>query len=134
MSNDDLKILVPQETISTKMGDVEIKPFKFTQFPRVIEILSGFASALSMDNLEAADIVGLLMKNQGEDLFELMRLASGKDRQWLDELEADEGIELLMKVVEQNMDFFKKKLIPSITKFSEAVANVAADGGKSSAA
>lgn len=129
--SDDLKILAPQETISTKLGNVIVKPFKFTQFPRVIEILSGFSSSINVDNLSAGDIVNLLMRNQGEDLFELLCMASGKDKSWLDELEADEGIELLMKVVEQNMDFFNRKLIPSIAKFSEAVANnVPTDGEK----
>ena len=106
--SDDLKILAPQEVVSTKSGDVVVKPFKFTQFPRVIEILSGFSSAVNLDNLEAGDIVNLLMRNQGEDLFELMCMASGQNKEWLDELAADEGIELLMKVVEQNMDFFNK--------------------------
>jgi len=132
--SDDLKTLVPQETISTKLGEVVVKPFKFTQFPRVIEILSGFSSAVNLDNLEAKDIVNLLMRNQGEDLFELLCMASGKDKKWLDELEADEGIELLMKVVEQNMDFFNKKLIPSIKKFSQTVTDAGTDGENSSAA
>ena len=131
--SDDLKVLAPQETISTKLGAVVVKPFKFTQFPRVIEILSGFSSSVNVDNLEAGDIVNLLMRNQGEDLFELMCMASGKDKEWLDELEADEGIELLMKVVEQNMDFFNKKLIPSITRFSQTVTSAATDGAKLSA-
>ena len=132
--SDDLKVLAPQETVSTKLGGVVVKPFKFTQFPRVIEILSGFSSSINIDNLEAGDIVNLLMRNQGEDLFELLCMASGKDKEWLDELEADEGIELLMKVVEQNMDFFNKKLIPSIAKFSQTVTSVATDGEKLSAA
>lgn len=132
--SDDLKILAPQEVVSTKSGDVVVKPFKFTQFPRVIEILSGFSSAVTLDNLEAGDIVNLLMRNQGEDLFELMCMASGQNKEWLDQLEADEGIELLMKVVEQNMDFFNKKLIPTIARFSETVISVATDGAKSSAA
>ena len=132
--SDDLKVLAPQEVVSTKSGDVVVKPFKFTQFPRVIEILSGFSSAVNLDNLEAGDIVNLLMRNQGEDLFELMCMASGQNKEWLDELEADEGIELLMKVVEQNMDFFNKKLIPTIARFSETVTSVATDGAKSSAA
>ena len=131
--SDDLKVLAPQETISTKLGAVVVKPFKFTQFPRVIEILSGFSSSVNVDNLEAGDIVNLLMRNQGEDLFELMCMASGKDKEWLDELEADEGIEILMKVVEQNMDFFNKKLIPSITRFSQTVTSAATDGAKLSA-
>ena len=131
--SDDLKVLAPQETISTKLGAVVVKPFKFTQFPRVIEILSGFSSSVNVDNLDAGDIVNLLMRNQGEDLFELMCMASGKDKQWLDELEADEGIELLMKVVEQNMDFFNKKIIPSITRFSQTVTSAATDGAKLSA-
>lgn len=128
--NQELKVLVPNEKISTKIGDIEIKPFKFTQFPRVIEILSGFGSEVNLDNLTAGDIVNLLMKNQGEDLFELMCMSSGKDKEWLDELEADEGIELLIKVVEQNMDFFNKKLIPSITRFSKTITDVATGGEK----
>ncbi|MGA1256115.1 MAG: DUF6631 family protein [Candidatus Nanopelagicaceae bacterium] len=131
--SDDLKVLAPQEIVSTKSGDVVVKPFKFTQFPRVIEILSGFSSTVNLDNLEAGDIVNLLMKNQGQDLFELMCMASGQSQEWLDQLEADEGIELLMKVVEQNMDFFNKKLIPTIARFSERVASVATDGAKLSA-
>jgi hypothetical protein len=120
--SDELKVLVPQETISTEFGDLVVRPFKFTQFPRVIEILSGFSGLINIDSLEAGDIVNLLMKNQGEDLFELMGMASNQDREWLDKLEAEEGFELLIRMVQQNMDFFINKLLPSITELTAAIA------------
>lgn len=131
----ELTTLVPQQTLTFQAaGEVTVKPFRFTQFPRVIEILGSFtASISSLDNLQASDIVRMLTKNDGDEVFQLLCMATGKDRAWLDQLEADEGLELMMIVVEQNMDFFNQKVIPAITKFSTKAGAIGKDGENSSA-
>lgn len=131
----ELVTLVPHQTLKTQnAGEVTIKPFKFTQFPKVIEVLSGFASSISsLDSLQAGDIVALLTKNGGEEIFQLLCMATGKDKDWLDELEADEGLELMLIVVEQNMDFFNQRVIPAITNFSTKAEATGKAGANSSA-
>lgn len=132
--SDDLKVLVPDETVTTSQGDVTVKPFKFTQFPRVIAVIQNYTLSLdSLNLLEIGEIASLIASDGGEGIFELICLSTGKDRAWLDNLEGDEGIILVAKVVEVNLDFFAQKLTPSLNAFAERISKTAV-GVQSSAA
>lgn len=132
--SEDLKILVPDETVTTSQGAVTVKPFKFTQFPKVIAVIQNYALSLdSLNDLDISAIASLLTSDGGEGVFDLICLATGKDRDWLDSLEADDGINLVAKVVEVNLDFFAQKLTPSIEAFAQRIGKTSLTGEQSSA-
>ena len=126
--SDDLIILVPDDSVATSLGEVKLSPFKFTQFPKVIQILTSYTESIDISkDLDINDFVAILTREDGEAIFQLILMCCpGKDRAWLDELNADDGIQLLSKVIEMNLDFFIQKLTPSITKLSERVSQVTA--------
>lgn len=124
--SDDLIVLVPDDMVVTSLGEVKLNPFRFTQFPRVIQILASYSESIDVSkDLDINDFVEILTREDGEAIFQLILMCCpDKDRAWLDDLSADDGIQLLSKVIEMNLDFFIQKLTPAITKLSERVSQV----------
>lgn len=135
MAKDELKILVPDEVINTIQGDVTVKPFKFTQFPKVIKTISEYASlissaiAVSNEN-EILNIATALVSDDSEGIFDLIAMAIGKDREFLDSLEAEDGFNILVKVVELNIDFFVKTLAPKLGELTVKIGGITPQGGE----
>lgn len=107
--NNELRTLNPEKHIQTTQGLIELAPFKFKYFPKVLDLVSKYIDTFTSSET-AADIVQKLMANAGEqtlnDLTYLIFLASGKEREFLDELGWNEVSEILLTIVEQNIDFF----------------------------
>lgn len=105
----ELKTLNPEKHIQTSQGLIELAPFKFKYFPKVLDLVSKYIDTFSQSE-SAADIVQALMANAGEqtltDISYLIYLACGKERDFLDELAWNEVSELLLTIIEQNIDFF----------------------------
>ncbi len=125
ITDKELITLVPGVQIKTRFaGEVTITPFKFTQFPKVINIIKGLLSSIdNLANVQVNDIASLMVAEDGDKLFQLLMLSTGKDKDWLDQLDADEGLEILTATIEQNLDFFNRKIIPSIQSLTEKVGN-----------
>lgn len=140
----ELKTLVPNEVVVTSSGEVTVKPFKFTQFPRVIQVCTNYADAfIKKPKVEEEEVQDLsvekpkeeepdamrialdLAANDPEGLFELLRLSTGLTQENLDLLEGEEGFEVLFKVVEVNLSFFVQKLTPKILEVAESLTSVA---------
>ncbi|MBO1049342.1 MAG: hypothetical protein HEQ10_17125 [Dolichospermum sp. DEX182a] len=125
----ELKTLVPNEVVVTSSGEITVKPFKFTQFPRVIQVCTNYADAfIKKPTEEAPDAMKIaldLAANDPEGLFELLRLSTGLTQENLDLLEGEEGFEVLFKVVEVNLSFFVQKLTPKILEVAESLTAVA---------
>lgn len=117
---DDLKTLVPQEMV---MG-VEVHPFKFIQIPRVMEVLGQYLNVLgSLDDLGLNSIAQMLLLDGGEGIFELILMSTGKDREWLETLSSDEGVLILSKVIELNLDFFVQRVTPVLEGLSSRLSS-----------
>lgn len=106
---DELKILIPDEVVETSGGQVTFKPFKFKDFPKALGIIEKYVKLFFKSDEPEEAIIGIL-QNGGEatlaDVSALIELTSGKNREFLDELDWPEVVNLLVALFHQNRDFF----------------------------
>ena len=119
----ELNTLFPVgKQISIKDENLTLKPFKFGELPKVfkaIETLSGTIGVLMRDrNVNPASITTLIAEG-GDGILELMVIGSKKDKSWIEDLEMDEGVDLLTAIIEVNADFFIQKVLPTLNKTLE---------------
>jgi hypothetical protein len=113
--SDDLKTLFKSEAVAAGGETFDIAPFKFGQLPKVTKCLSSIAEKLQGGNVVEIAAAG------GEDLINLVMLATGKSRAWFDELPMDEGLELIAAIITVNRDFFVARMAPILTRVTAAL-------------
>lgn len=105
----ELKTLTPEVSIETSQGTINLTPFKFKYFSKVLDLVAKYIDTFSTSN-DAGEIAQKLMANAGEetlaDICHLIYLASGKERDFLDELGWNEVTNILLTLIEENIDFF----------------------------
>ncbi|MDE2455665.1 MAG: hypothetical protein KGL43_18920 [Burkholderiales bacterium] len=127
----DLETLAPTPREVTAKGDtVAIAPFYFGQFPRVMGLLRQIGQQVQGTGIMSistgggnaqfslasnwAERLPEVFEQAGEPWLDLLAMAIGKPRKWFDTLAADEGLLLSQAMVEVNLDFFARKLLPLI--------------------
>lgn len=124
----ELEVLFPERQIETSLGAVEVLPFKFGQLPKVLAIASKYFELLAVNT----DTLATILQAGDEALNDLALLtffATGKERDWLDRLPADEALNLFFKVLEVNSDFFVRGVRQGADKITARVKSL--DGPKS---
>lgn len=114
----ELEVLFPGRVITVAGEAILIMPFRLTQIPVIASMMAKYYRLSGTS--ETLDVVDLIEK-AGEDVWTMMCMAIGKDRAWLDTLSGEEGVELLSTIIEENSDFFIRKLSPAIVALSERV-------------
>ena len=122
---DQLEVLFPK-SIPVQVGDetVTIAPFKFGQINKVIKVATPLFGLLKsqVDLTQSESEVGtqvleLVLTNGGDALAEILTISTNKPLSWVEDLENDKVIELLVATVEVNKDFFIKKVLPLIQRY-----------------
>lgn len=121
----ELEVINPVgKQIKIKDENLTITPFKFGELPRVFRavdpILVELTNALQHRNNHAA-MLSALMASAGDNVLDLITVGVRKPREWVEQLDSDEGLELFAAVLEVNVDFFVKKVLPRLNKTLEAV-------------
>jgi hypothetical protein len=96
---------------------ISIKPFPFGQLhivtAKLMPIFSLFQGLHAGDAIPFASII----EAGGENLQEVLALAAGKPREWLDTIyDFEDGQALAVAVFEANKEQFLKKILPSLGK------------------
>lgn len=124
MSN-ELNTLLPQgKELNIRNENLAIKPFKLGELPKVFKAIDPISKALfeSLSNGgNQVEMITGLVANGGENLIDLMAIGSKKSREWVEDLELDEGIELFGTILEVNASFFVQKVLPNLNKRMEAI-------------
>lgn len=135
------------QTVTVRGEEFVIKPFKFPQYGKAIKAVTRILSILNLQE-RFAEIAKAVQAEQGEDaelplnellgslldfdaiatvcdeapeeIINLMALATGKPREWFDEVEED-GIELAGAVLGVNLSFFIQKIVPAIVSAANRV-------------
>lgn len=119
---DDLKTLVQPQSNEVELStglNVVITQIKVKQLPE-------FAAAVKsifpkgVVNFDEINIVELVLSST-EQVINLVKVCSGLSKQELDALEIDDLVILAGKVAEVNVDFFMKRVLPSLAKTSTAL-------------
>ena len=127
-----LRVLFPARDIEVGGELITLRPFAFGKLPKVISYLGDMIGlfnnvpeevliALQDDQADQPhwkmnpDLVAFFtttVELGGDNIMNMMALAVNKPRAWVEELDPDDGLMLLMGVFEVNYDFFKQRLGP----------------------
>lgn len=113
------KVAYHGETLSiTPIPIGRIAAFTRTARP-IIEELAGDvvkdASEVSRETLSTAAALDWVDRH-GDRLIDAMAAATGRDRAWIAEGQADEFLELVVAVLAVNLDFFARRLLPNLVR------------------
>jgi hypothetical protein len=102
---------------------ITIKPIGFGKFPKVLKILDGLKVPEGAET--NSKVLFDIVKDNADAMLDLCALGSGLDRKDLEDLPMDEGLELVQAILEVNVDFFAKTLLPKITEMTGKLATAA---------
>lgn len=117
MSNELTALFPTGKQISICGENLTIKPFKFGELPKVfkaIEPITGTLGSLLQSRSPDITVIANLISEGGESIMDLMCIAAKVPRSKLDEMEMDDGVELLVSIFEVNADFFIQKVLPLV--------------------
>lgn len=123
----DLDSLMPLSR-DVKVGDetITITPFKFRHVKKVTEHVALFRAKLGEDTGEEDKDAKLgmmqLALEHTSEILEVIALATGRNENWCNELGMDNVLDLLGAIIEVNLDFFSRLLVPKVTAMSARIA------------
>lgn len=104
---DSLEVFAPvPREVRISGRDLAILPLKMRQLPEFAR-----AAAPFMALIVASDYMGALTAH-GPAVCDAVAIASGAERDWLDEIYPDDMVRLTAAVFEVNLDFFARRLLP----------------------
>ena len=126
----DLNTIFPGTEVTLSTGEsFTLKPFKFGQLPKVLHLSKGIFGHISSmfsagADLNDATLISEVLAHGGENFIQLLCLATGKPRDWFDELESVDGVQLSTAFLEVNVSFFVQKLLPELKKSAQKLNQV----------
>lgn len=125
MEEKEMKVLFPGKEVTVNNEVICIKPFKFGKLPQVLKVMQQIAGAaqkhINAGTISTPEGLMEIAAQGGEDLTKLMAMNIGKEVSWFDEVESDEGLELLLAFIEVNFSFFIERILPMINKKMEGL-------------
>lgn len=111
----DLEILQPEQTFVEVDGEnIYVKPYTFGKLLKALKYLSNLAGlfATAEDGLEPTILEAFA--SHGDDVLGLLCLATNKNKEFFDDLDAEKGLDLAILTYKVNESFFSETLIPKI--------------------
>lgn len=111
----DLGTIIPTEEPLTIQGKVVTpRTIKVKQLPGIISTIQPFAGLFTGGGVSTLDLPSLII-NHTPAAVELVHQLTGEDTEWIEGLELDEMVLVLTRVVEVNLDFFIRRLLPLLS-------------------
>jgi hypothetical protein len=111
----DLASIIPEANLIHIGGkDIEIKTMKVKQLSATVRSIQPFVSALGKNGLVNVDVPNIIMSHT-DNVVELVQILTGEDKAWVEELGIDELVIVFTKLVEVNLDFFTRKVLPLLS-------------------
>lgn len=124
--SDDLKVIFPGRDVQTRIGVINVSPFRSRKFPAALALLSEIAPKIAQaKEFEGVKAILKAIELGGEPVYQLMALALGKPVEIFDELLLDDTMALFTAVVEENYDFFTQKVIPMVVALTDSIQKIA---------
>lgn len=118
------KIFPTGQTLTIKGVEITITPFKLGELPKVFKVIDPITK-LVMDAISSEinqlESLSKILVHGGDNVLELLVIGTHQPRSWIDQLEMDEGVQLLTAVLEVNASFFARKVLPLLNKATKAV-------------
>ena len=130
MKTDAMEVIDASVTKVNVGGQViELRPLKVGAVPKILRLARPVIDAvLDLDSLPDEDtdaMVDLAMNmvdQHGDALFEAVGVAIGKEKAWVEDADIGDFIELCIKLVKVNQDFFTRRLAPLLAERAQAKA------------
>lgn len=131
----DLAVLLPGREVIAKGETLVVMPLFFGQYPKAIKLVRPLATvvtqsgAFSAKPVKGADgketmslsvsddwlsALPLILEQGGEALIQFFAFAINKPREWFDTLPGDEGFAVAKAILQENADFFARKIRPQL--------------------
>ena len=116
----DLTTLLPfAKTVQAGGESIDIAPFRFKQFREVSQYLQIVRSKVSGDgNLDLLQLVA----DFGGEVGNILRIATGQNAAWVDDLGLDDVLVLAAAILEVNRDFFSQRLGPRLQELMASLS------------
>jgi hypothetical protein len=98
---------------------LRITPFKLGELPKVFRAVEPITTlVMEAFGSQQSQIKSLtkIMVGGGDNVIDLIAIGSRQPRTWVEDLDADQGIELLAAVIEVNASFFVQKVLPILNR------------------
>jgi hypothetical protein len=119
-SNSIQIVLAEPTTITFGSHSIRCIPCATAELPRLIALTAPiFADLFDVQQALAAgkfEVVALFIGANAERCIDLCELASGLPRAQIDQLPADELVELFAGLLKLNADFFTRRVMPALKK------------------
>lgn len=124
----ELETLIPQPVeIEVAGKKLSILPIKVGKLPAFVRAVAPFFAVFKHGEV---DFIALL-SDHGESVLDACAIGSGLPRAEIDDLDPAQLVNIAQAIVEVNMDFFTRRLVPSVTA---AMLKAAQTGAASSPA
>lgn len=114
-SESEIRKLLPGKTVKLSTKErVEVRPVGFGKLPAFTEQITDlFAKFKGIDfrslKLDSPEDWRPLLQTASEEIIQIMAFVLGKEREWFDDIDIADGLEILCVIVEQNLTPRAKK-------------------------
>jgi len=124
MTNELDKLFPTGQIFEIKGTEIRITPFKLGELPRVFKVVEPITK-LVLDAVGSSEnqmgSLSKIMVQGGDNVLDLIVIGSRQPRTWVDQLEMDEGVQILAAILEVNASFFVQKVLPLLSKVAKTV-------------
>lgn len=104
-----IEILIPESKIvTTSQGEVKFRKFKFSELGQVLKLMQKYFRVITeATESNIALFASALGEEAATDIAEFISIFTGKKKDFLDELYADEVFTLFITCIKVNINFLK---------------------------
>jgi hypothetical protein len=106
--SETLDTMYPGRDVVAAGETIRIRPFKTKQMREVLAIV---LELLPVYQKTGGNVIAIALMGV-DQCIRLAAMASGKTVEWIDDLDVDESMKLMVATLEENWNFFEKKVIP----------------------
>ncbi|ATS92333.1 hypothetical protein DLP05_016 [Stenotrophomonas phage vB_SmaS_DLP_5] len=122
----ELEVFGPEpEVMSTSIGEIEVRPMKMGQIRKMTNLGKELMPLVMqvVQQLKATGEISVTALGEitGDSFFQIIGIAINRKPEELDEMEPDEFVRVVAKVLVVNMDFFAQKLPQILAASAESV-------------
>lgn len=113
---DESKVLPIKPTVTIKGAPFEVGQIKVRNIKRLIDSCGPVYAILQQTKGKVdASLLASMVSDHMDNIVGIVSAAVDRDAAWVGDLELSELTELFLTVVEVNLDFFIKSLLPSLS-------------------
>lgn len=116
---DELEVMFPSTVDFEVKGEIiTVREFKFGELPLITKLLKRaapmFINAKAAGETDVPGIILAIIAECGDDLIELLAANIKKPRAFIEDLDNDVGLNMMLRMIEVNVNFFTTRVVPNL--------------------